>query len=106
MKNNFLSGLLALTLLIGFGAANLCAQATGSLKGQVLDPSGAVVAGATVTVKSAAGQTASATSNSQGLYEIKGLAPGAYSVTVTVQAFTPFSTDNVQVAAGKATSFD
>jgi hypothetical protein len=106
MKKSFLSAFLALTMLMGFGAANLCAQATGSLKGQVLDPSGAVVAGATVTVKSAAGQTASATSNSQGLYEIRGLAPGAYSLTVTVQAFTPFTTDNVQVAAGKATSFD
>lgn len=106
MKKNLLTGFLALTLTIIFSAANLFAQATGSIKGQVLDPSGAVVAGASVTVKSASGQTATATSNAQGSYEIKGLAPGAYSVTVTAQGFSPFTTDNVQVAAGKAMSFD
>ncbi|HZU23702.1 MAG TPA: carboxypeptidase regulatory-like domain-containing protein, partial [Terriglobales bacterium] len=106
MNKNVLRVFLALTALLLTSAAQLSAQATGSIKGQVLDPSGAVVAGATVTAKSASGQTASATSNSQGNYEIKGLAPGAYSISVTAQGFSAFTTDNLQVAAGKPTSFD
>jgi len=83
MNKRFLTQLLPVALLVLFATANLFAQGTGTLRGQVLDPSGAVVAGATVTAKSASGQTATATSNSQGVYEIKGLAPGAYAVTVT-----------------------
>ena len=43
---------------------------TGTLRGQVTDPSGAVVANATVAVLVSGGQTHSATSNRSGGYEI------------------------------------
>ena len=98
MKKRSVTQMFLVALLALFTAGNLFAQGTGTLRGQVLDPSGAVVAGAIVTAKNANGQTATATSNSQGVYEIKGLAPGAYTLTVTAKGFSTFTTDNVQVA--------
>src|SRR5215831_18747023 len=60
------------------GAARTAASASGSgiIRGTVTDPSGAGVAGATVAAVSAAGELTSATTNAQGAYEIRGLAPG------------------------------
>jgi len=82
------------------------AQATGSLHGKVADPSGAVVPGATVTVKSAAGQAASAVSGGDGAYTVKGLGPGDYTVSVSAAGFAPFSKGPITIAAGRAQQLD
>ncbi len=85
-------------------ASQLAAQTGGSwLKGQVTDPSGAVVVQATVSVKSASGQEFSTTSNRQGGYEIKGLTPGKYSLTTTSAGFAPYQLSDVEVPAGGQT---
>ena len=75
------------------------AQATGTLRGQVTDPSGAVVVSATVSVTSATGQTSSTTTNKQGTYELKNLAPGKYSLTATAQGFSAYQLTDVNVPA-------
>ena len=62
--------------------ATLFAQSPGALRGRVVDPSGAVVPNATISVKSASGQETTATSGADGSYEIRGLAPGQYYVGV------------------------
>lgn len=82
-----------------FVTGALAQSGTGSLKGQVTDPSGAVLVSATVTAKSATGQTFSAVSNSQGTYEIKGLPPGKYTVTATARGFTVSEFTDVNVPA-------
>lgn len=82
------------------------AQATGNLRGKVTDPTGAVIPGATVTAKSASGQTATATSGGDGSYEIKGLAPGQYTVSATSKGFSPFVKDSVSVLGGRAQALD
>jgi hypothetical protein len=61
--------------------------ATGSIHGQVTDPSGAAVVDATVEVVTPTGQTLSTKTNHQGIYELKNLAPGTYSVTVAASGF-------------------
>jgi len=58
------------------------AAATGSLHGQVADPSGAVIPQASLTVTSAAGVSRTGTSDASGQYVVPGLAPGQYTVTV------------------------
>jgi outer membrane receptor protein involved in Fe transport len=61
---------------------------TGELKGSVMDPSGAVVPGAVVSIKNV--QTAVATqttTNQSGLYDVPFLAPGNYTVTFTKEGF-------------------
>ena len=82
------------------------ATTTGSLRGQVTDPSGAVVTNATVAVQATGGQTHSATTNRSGGYEIGNLPPGKYNVTANAKGFAVFVQNGVDVAAGQAASFN
>ena len=77
-------------------------NATGGIHGQVADPSGAVIPGATVVATTTAGKvTGKATSDGLGKYSIPGLAPGTYSVTATANGFAAFATPGIQVTAGQ-----
>ncbi len=71
-------------------AASLFAQTeTGQITGTITDPSGAVIPGANVTVKSAGtGATRSATTSADGTYTIASLLPGQYVLTVEAPGFT------------------
>lgn len=61
---------------------------TGSITGQVSDPSGALVTGATVTAENTAtGVRISAKTNSSGVYTIRFLPIGTYTVTVVASGF-------------------
>jgi hypothetical protein len=79
--------------------------ATGSLRGQVTDPSGAVVANATVAVLVSGGPTHSTTTNNTGGYEIGNLPPGQYTVTANAQGFAVFVQNDVNVPAGQVAQF-
>ena len=79
---------------------------TGILRGQVTDPSGAVVTNATVAVLVSGGPTHSATTNRSGAYEIGNLVPGRYTVTANAQGFAVFVQNDVDVAAGQAAQFN
>ena len=70
------------------------------------DPSGAVVANATVAILVSGGQTHSATTNRSGGYEIGNLAPGKYTVTANAQGFAVFLQNDVAVAAGQVAQFN
>jgi hypothetical protein len=74
---------------------------TGALRGQVADPSGAVIPQASLTVTSSAGVSRTGTSDATGQYAISGLAPGQYTVTVQAAGFTPFTSPPVRIAAGQ-----
>jgi hypothetical protein len=88
------------------GTAAMAQTANGGLRGKVTDPSGAVVQNATVTATSADGKQTTAISNAQGNYEMKGLAPGSYTVTITAKGFTLDTEPSVAVTAGAALQFD
>ncbi len=79
---------------------------TGTLRGQVTDPSGAVVTNATVAVLVSGGQTHSATTSKTGGYEIGNLAPGKYTVTANAKGFAVFVQNDVDVAAGQVAQFN
>ncbi len=90
--------LLALLLIFLSG---VCAQVpVGSARGQVTDPSGAAVVGATVVVLPPEGASSSTTTNRDGIFEVKPLAPGKYTVQVFAQGFAQFSVSDVAVVAG------
>ncbi|HZU33473.1 MAG TPA: carboxypeptidase regulatory-like domain-containing protein [Candidatus Angelobacter sp.] len=76
------------------------AQAQGRLHGQVTDPTGAVIPGASITVKNSSGLVVSAKSDGVGAYDVKGLAPGKYTVSATAKGFAPI-TQEVEIAAGQ-----
>ncbi len=73
--------------------------ASGILRGQVTDPSGAAIANANVVMTPAAISSTPITvqSNGQGLYEFKGLTAGQYSLTVVAQGFSVYENDNVVI---------
>lgn len=77
---------LTLSSLPAFGQAT---AATGAIQGTVTDQSGAVVPGATVTVKNVAtGQTVTRTTTGSGIYNSGPLTPGNYTVSVSAKGFS------------------
>src|SRR5215470_9242262 len=92
--------------LIGiFGLGTSRAQTvTGSITGQVTDPSGALVSGATVTAENVATSVkTTATTNSAGLYTIPFLPISSYTLTVDFKGFAsakiaPFALEINQTA--------
>jgi Carboxypeptidase regulatory-like domain len=81
-------------------------RATGTLRGQVVDPSGAVVPNAAVVVLDGGGTTHSVNSSHTGGYEIGNLPAGKYTVTANAQGFAVFVQDDVNVPAGQVTQFN
>ncbi|MGB6729152.1 MAG: carboxypeptidase-like regulatory domain-containing protein, partial [Terracidiphilus sp.] len=97
-------------LLIAFlhSAEHATAQApspSASLHGTVLDPSGAAIAGALVTVKGA-GRGVQTDSDADGQYSLRGLRPGNYSVEAKAKGFDAFRLDHVAIAAGESRVLD
>jgi hypothetical protein len=76
---------------------------TGSLRGQVLDPSGAAVSGATVLLLPEQGSTITATTNRDGNFEFKTLPVGKYTLEVLATGFAEFDSQDVTVNPGSAT---
>lgn len=75
---------------------------TGGILGQVADPTGAVIPGATVVATTTSGTMAGhAVSDGTGAYAIHALPPGTYSVTATAQGFAPFAVAGIVVSAGR-----
>src|SRR6476646_3838570 len=77
----------------------------GRLRGQIVDATGAVIPGASITVKNSSGLAITATSDGTGAYDVKNLAPGKYTVAVTAKGFAP-TTKEVEIAAGQLKDFD
>jgi hypothetical protein len=74
---------------------------SGILRCQVTDPSGAAVTQATVLVTSETGQTSAAQGSKDGVYEIKGLAPGKYTVKAIAEGFALYEQQGVEITAGQ-----
>ena len=91
-----------MTVLAAPGAAQ---TSTGTLRGTVLDPSGAVVAHATVSAAQAGGSARSVTSNANGAFEID-LPPGTYTVTAGAKGFAAYSKSDVSVTAAQVLLFN
>ena len=83
------------------------AQQTGAtVHGLVADPEQAVIPGATVTFTPASGKALITQSQSDGTYVLRGVPPGTYSVTVTMQGFASFVKQGVRIAAGQNLTLD
>ncbi|HWG21898.1 MAG TPA: TonB-dependent receptor [Terracidiphilus sp.] len=87
-------------LLLALSALPAYAQFGASLGGTVLDPTGAAIPGASVTLTSLATQHAQTViTNDTGFYHFSELAPGNYSLQVTASGFKKKLVDNVAVVA-------
>jgi hypothetical protein len=95
--------------LLAFFAASLPAQVppnSGSLRGQVTDPSGAVVIGAAVSATAPGGESQKTVSDKLGSYVLHGLPAGTVTVDATAPGFTPYQMPNVIIPAGQAQKLD
>jgi hypothetical protein len=93
--------LLAAVSAFAFTDRVLAQSGTGSLHGQVNDPSGAVVANANITATNAvAGQTRTAKTGPDGGFDLRELVTGNYSLTITADGFSDYQ-GTVEIVAGQ-----
>src|ERR1700676_5501083 len=80
-------------------------QTLGSINGTVVDPSGAAVVGAKVTVSATAiGVTRTTTTQSNGFFQIFNLPVGTYSVMVGHEGFETTTLDGIAVQEAHAST--
>jgi hypothetical protein len=91
---------LCLFLTLGMSSGLLAQSNHSSIHGTVLDPSGALIPKAQVTVTNADGFTRTLESDEAGAFEVLGLAAGTYSVSINASGFTP-ALAGVEVAQNK-----
>jgi hypothetical protein len=97
--------ILLVMLLAGIPNAKGQTSSTGQIVGEVTDPTGAVIHGATVIVSEpSTGTTRTAISNSVGRYTVPLLPPGTYEVKVTAPGFQTFTDTNIAVNAATSTT--
>src|SRR5712671_717286 len=95
--------LLALTLL----TQALFAQDRAAVNGTVTDPSGAIVSGAGVDLKSpATGLHRATITNENGSYEIIPLPVGAYTMTISKVGFKPTTVSEIDLQYGETRTID
>jgi hypothetical protein len=83
------------------------AQFNAGLSGTVTDPTGAVIPGATVTLRNTATQSLrTTTSGSQGTYQFSELPPGDYALNGTAKGFQSTSLDHVTLVAETSRNID
>src|SRR6201987_2212171 len=99
INHTFLATLLASICLVTSGIAQVAT--TGKITGVVTDPSGAVLANATVTATSPAlFAKRTTTTHADGSYLLDLLPPGEYDVTVSQTGFRAFTQTGIVLTAG------
>ena len=93
----------AIFLVLGFLLTlNLFGQTeTGAVRGLVTDPSGALIAGATVSLVDDAAKSFDTKTGAGGAFELKGVPAGAYTLAVTASGFETFAETGFVVSAGR-----
>ena len=106
MRKAFQKYSVVLLLLSAFGLTAY-AQSLGSLSGTITDPKGAVVSGATVTVKSvASNQEFTATTTGEGTFNVPSLASGLYTATINASGFKQAVVTEIKIDVGKPSSIN
>jgi hypothetical protein len=105
---SLLAGLLLCLLVLGCTASVLAQVNTATLSGTVLDPQGLGVKGAKVTVTNGGtGATRTSVTDDDGRYNLIGLPPGQYKLTVDGGAsFGVYENPSVVLTVGESASLD
>jgi hypothetical protein len=110
MKDQWRMRLMCVAMVAVWGllsANHLAAQTgSGSLNGTVTDPSGAAVADVSVRLTAPGRQALELTTNRSGGFEIKGLAPGKYTLQINVKGFARYTSDPVEIRTGQTQQLD
>ncbi|MEJ7623990.1 MAG: TonB-dependent receptor [Pyrinomonadaceae bacterium] len=96
-------GLMAMVTVLAVSAFAQSQSAAADLGGTVTDPTGAVVAGATITARGVGtGVTRTATSDSDGNFTMIGLPPGEYGITAEAPTFKKSVLSGVRLTVGQS----
>lgn len=105
----FLHLSLAPLLVFACMCTSAFAQSTtdGAIGGTVKDPNGAIVTGASVTVRNQeTNKESTGTTDDEGRFRIVQLPPGNYTVTINQSGFATFTQQSIVVEVGRVTSLD
>ena len=95
-------GLLLYCLLVGAASAAYAQSATGEIQGTIVDQSGAVLPGVSITVtNTATGVTRETVTDAGGLFAVPGLPVGPYEVTAMLQGFATRRQTDARVQVGQ-----
>src|SRR6266550_263090 len=101
-RSSVVLALLVTAAALFFSVSAFAQGTTGTLRGQVLDPAGAVVPNAEVTVTNQeTGVSVKVTTTSAGTYALPSLIPGLYKITVEAKGFKSFVKKDVSVIANQ-----
>jgi Carboxypeptidase regulatory-like domain len=96
-----------IAVVLGVFLAGVLADAqTASISGKITDQTGAVIPQATVTVTASDGRKTSAVSDRVGVFEIKSLAPGSYTVAADADGFAELTKPGVTLMASHPLRLD
>src|SRR5579863_6274530 len=100
--------LIAIALFISlFGTVGAYSQATASLRGTVSDPTGAVIPGATVTIKSADnGAIRKSATDPNGDYSFLQVAPGNYKLVAEKPGFATMTKEDIKLLVNTPETLD
>src|SRR2546430_13221596 len=91
---------LVMVLILVFSGPAFSQSTTGRLRGQILDPAGAVIANGRVTATNEeTGVSVESTTTSAGTYDFPSVLPGKYRVAVEISGFKKFVKSGVVVLA-------
>jgi hypothetical protein len=97
--------ILALSVCLGTFALHAQTSTQGAIAGTVLDPSGAVISGAAVTIHNmGTNAEIKLTSDASGFFKAALLEPGTYRVTFVAPGFSSYRAENVTVTVGQVSS--
>ena len=100
--NSILSALVCAFLLAMTATVVIAQSEQGRIAGQVTDSTGAVVPGATISVKNVGtNEVRTATANAEGFYAVQSLKAAVYTVTANGQNFAPTNITDVQLSVGQ-----
>src|SRR5262249_41979765 len=97
---------LVVCLLVVVATLDVCAQtaSTGALTGTVIDPTGAVLQRAQITLRNTGtNETRTALTDQNGSYRLPLLPPGEYDLTVQAAGFAPVAVRGIPIRITEAT---
>jgi hypothetical protein len=100
------SGVLLFLFMLLMALPSRAQNESGVIRGQVTDPSGAALVGATVLLTTPSGASMDTSTNKDGVYEFGNLAPGTYEIKAVAAGFAMFDKSGVSLAAGQSLRVD
>lgn len=98
---------LSLAAVTPFSPSSIAQDATGNLEGHISDKTGAVISGATVSLKSLeTNAVRTQTTDGDGLYRFVQLGVGRYVLTVEVLRFAPYSQSPIEIRVSETSRAD